>query len=75
MFSVEPTVVPMLGDRRRHHVSSKSKSASNDEDSAAGAIGGVQRLVYLAALDELVTCERDRGASRWEASGRMRLRR
>ena len=33
----------------------------------------MERIVYLQGLDLLVTCESDRGASLWEAGGRMRM--
>ncbi len=73
MYHHEPHILPMTGDRRRHPITVKSRSREVDEDSAAGAIDGVQRIVYRAALEVLVTCERGRGASIWETSGRMRL--
>ena len=75
MYHTEPDILPMLGDRRRHPIAVKARQRERtaDEDSAAGGCDGVQRIVYIAPLEVLVTCERERGASIWEADGRMRL--
>jgi hypothetical protein len=75
MYQTEPDILPMLGDRRRHPIAVKAKQRERtvDEDSAAGGCDGVQRIVYIAPLDVLVTCERERGASIWETHARMRL--
>jgi len=75
MYHTEPDILPMLGDRRRHPIAVKTRQRARtaDEDSAAGGCDGVQRIVYIAPLEVLVTCERERGASIWEAGGRMRL--
>ena len=73
MYHNEPLILPMLGDRRRHPITVKARSRAVDEDSAAGGCDGVQRIVFIAALELLVTCERERGASIWEMGGGMRL--
>ena len=52
----------------------KQRERVVDEDSAAGGCDGVQRIVYFAPLEMLVTCERERGASIWDAKQEARMR-
>ena len=73
MYHNEPQILPMLGERRRHPIAIRARSRAVDEDSAAGGCDGVQRIVFIAALELLVTCQRERGASIWETGGRLRL--
>ena len=76
MYQTEPDILPMLGDRQRHPIAVKTKQRERvvDEDSAAGGCDGVQRIVYFAPLEMLVTCERERGASIWDAKQEARMR-
>lgn len=73
MYHNEPDILPMIDNRRRLPITAKSRSRTVDEDSGSGGGEKVQRIVYIAALEVLVTCERERGASVWETGGRMRL--
>ena len=55
-YSTVPTVIGMRGDRRRHRVV-KGAATTSERLSVAGLHDLVERLVYLPAVDLLVTCE------------------
>ena len=66
-YSTVPTVIGMRGDRRRHRVV-KGAATTSERLSVAGLHDLVERLVYLPAVDLLVTCEKENGASVWDAA-------
>ena len=66
-YSTVPTVIGMRGDRRRHRVV-KGAATTSERLSVAGLHDLVERLVYLPFVDLLVTCEKENGASVWDAS-------